>query len=626
MLLHIDTGDTAMAEAVAFEQNRRRFTLRTLSTNLVKGYATLWKPLNPLFAMTHPEAYFIVNVSDEFLFLTQEWDTLLQKYIGYYPDHIFRLRASQYRSRNYNDFWECGFAPDSIAFYTRRWLELSGDWCPCLGPDSFQQCIAFYLYTSGPLSTQQFSRDIAVRELRFSGEGISAGLEGRALNQRTIINNRAWFILMSHAMQEEARRRAMRLKSHIIAHQVSKEATISEQRAGKYFLVASEKTGVSAQKIFYGLSWWRITATNIARIPFLFYYLGDRRQKSKSEIMFGSLVLMLATYAPSGVMILEKALQWSASLRQKLRSHNVNAPALSHHKEGPSKQVLPFNAWDNIAAPASDPETSVNPTVFSFQLPLVTATHLSILLDTIEATAAHPEYVEVLVPESDAESFAQEQARRKLRLRPIRSSATNECDIRNTLFNYTHPQAYFVVFLNEANRFETQGWDSTLLNYLSAWPDHIFRLRASAQRFRNYSSIQECLLAPDTVTFYTRRWLAIQGMPGPCSNLSAFQQCVSYYLFTSDAFVHAPTYRELALPFFTLSGETDAMPEEATLLSPQIQQEAKRRAMKLKASITYHACLAQLPDKPLSLLDDTHGKTVLMQSPDGDLIKSFSYR
>src|SRR5579863_4880613 len=128
VLLHIDAGDQRMEELVAYEKERRRFTLRVLQTDLVKSYATLWKPLNPLFQMTHPDAYFVTNLFDEIRFETKGWDSNIRKYEGYYPDHIFRLRCSKYRFRNYTDFWECGYAPDSLAFYTRRWLELSGDW------------------------------------------------------------------------------------------------------------------------------------------------------------------------------------------------------------------------------------------------------------------------------------------------------------------------------------------------------------------------------------------------------------------------------------------------------------------------------------------------------------------
>jgi hypothetical protein len=245
VLLHIDEGDSIMEEAVKAEQSKRRFTLRLLKTDLVKGYSTLWMPLNPLFKMTHPDAYFVINVSDEMLFQTRGWDNIIRKYVGFYPDHIFRLRASKYRFRNYTDFWECGYAPDSLAFYTRRWLELSGDWNPCLGPDSFQQCVAFYMMTSDPLSPRQYNRDIALTELHFTGEGASIGLEGRAFWQRVRINNRAWFILMSHRMQQEARRRAMRMKSHIIAYEHGGEgkAGVKESGFSRRFTVVSKEDG-----------------------------------------------------------------------------------------------------------------------------------------------------------------------------------------------------------------------------------------------------------------------------------------------------------------------------------------------------------------------------------------------
>lgn len=44
VLVHIDDGDEAMAAGVAQEAMRRPFSIRSATTDLVRGYATLWKP------------------------------------------------------------------------------------------------------------------------------------------------------------------------------------------------------------------------------------------------------------------------------------------------------------------------------------------------------------------------------------------------------------------------------------------------------------------------------------------------------------------------------------------------------------------------------------------------------
>src|SRR5581483_9479245 len=101
ILLHIDQGDRAMEEAIAAERPKRRFTLKSLQTDLVKDYSQLWQSLNALWPLTDKEAYFVINLSDEVRFQTPCWDRIVRHYVGYFPDHIFRLRASKYRFRNY---------------------------------------------------------------------------------------------------------------------------------------------------------------------------------------------------------------------------------------------------------------------------------------------------------------------------------------------------------------------------------------------------------------------------------------------------------------------------------------------------------------------------------------------
>lgn len=302
VLLHIDKGDVAMEQAVEVEKAKRKFSLRVLQTDIIKGYLSLWKPLNPLLEMTHPDAYFVTNFSDEFLFVSKGWDTQLRAYVGYYPDHIFRLRCSQYRFRNYTDVWECGYVPDSLAFYTKRWLDLGRDWNPCLGPDSFQQCVSFYLYMSDRWTHTQYNRDIPMSHVRFSGEGAGVGLTGMARFRRMIQNNRAWFVLFSHRMQQEAKRRAMRLKAHIVAEAAADGLVVREEPASLRFVLIQPVNGKVVDAFSYRLSWLRITATNLCRMPWVLYYAGSGRGVLRFPLH--GLVIMGATYLPGGGRLL----------------------------------------------------------------------------------------------------------------------------------------------------------------------------------------------------------------------------------------------------------------------------------------------------------------------------------
>jgi hypothetical protein len=280
--------------------------------------------------MTHPDVYFVANLFDEIRFDTYGWDSILRQYQSYYPDNIFRLRTSQFCLRNYTDYWQCGFAPDSSAFYTRRWLELGEDWNPCLGPDSFQQCVAFYMYTYDPFSPRQFCRDIPVRDIRFSGEGASVGLEGEALEKRRRQNIRAWFILMSHRMQEEASRRAGRLIAHIISNENGGQARneIIEDDVKKVIIVRNRKTDVIVEAVPYHLSWIRITATNIWRGAFEHYYCGGGRAVL-SQSKFTGIRMIIETYSGAGA----KLLRFSDRLRLGFRGSIKRTIRSAYHSE-----------------------------------------------------------------------------------------------------------------------------------------------------------------------------------------------------------------------------------------------------------------------------------------------------
>lgn len=217
VLVKVDAEDVVMQEAMQRQAQVRPFAVRYISTPRGAGFEDLWKAYNQLLPLAAKDAYFFCLLSDEVRINEQNWDESLERYVGLFPDHIFRLRTTQLKLRNYYDFWECGFAPDSFSLYTRKWMEIVGDWNPCTGPDSSQQFIAYYLGFATYPAFKQYNRDVPILNITFSGEGASAGLSEEHRQRRNTINFRQWFVLVSHPMQEEFFRRARLLQAHIMA-------------------------------------------------------------------------------------------------------------------------------------------------------------------------------------------------------------------------------------------------------------------------------------------------------------------------------------------------------------------------------------------------------------------------
>ena len=219
IIINIDEGDNLSLANIKELQKKDGVVIKYIQTNIIKSFKDVWRPYNKLLLLTDKDVDFITLFSDEFRFSTHGWDSILKKYINYYEDDIFRIRLSRYRYYNYKDFWQCAFAPDSLAFYTKRWMDILEQWCPCTGPDSWQQTVAFYLINSRDYDHIQFNRDVIEPFISFKGEGASIGLEGEALRRRIKDNVDLWFDTVSHKTQEEARKAAAKLQAYIIMYE-----------------------------------------------------------------------------------------------------------------------------------------------------------------------------------------------------------------------------------------------------------------------------------------------------------------------------------------------------------------------------------------------------------------------
>ncbi|MCE3237225.1 MAG: PGL/p-HBAD biosynthesis glycosyltransferase [Gammaproteobacteria bacterium] len=280
VLVNIDIGNQGIKNFIENEIPKRKFTLKYIETPKPKSFCDLWQPINKLLEITDPNCYFLLNISDEMLFKTLGWDTLLKKYVGHFPDHLFRLRASRNKFRNYFDRWECSFAQDSIPITTKKWLDVSGNWNPCFGPDSFQQLVSFYLAKEGMFSNEHLLRDIPVLDIEFSGDIPSLGMANDKEWHHHSDHIKAMEICQSPKMQLEARRRAILIKANIVAHaQGLSDYSIQDIKSRKEIQIINTKTKAIIEKFDYNVNSLFILLTNYWRRLSFFNYFGDGKNK-----------------------------------------------------------------------------------------------------------------------------------------------------------------------------------------------------------------------------------------------------------------------------------------------------------------------------------------------------------
>lgn len=277
ILVKVDEENEAMNAFIKAEQSRREIQIRFISTPRGEGYFGLWSAYNDLIEICHPEAYFVSLINDEVSFLDPGWDTKLEEYVGFYPDDLFRLRISEYRLRNYRDIWECGYAPDAYAIYTKRWFDISGDWCPCNTPDAFQQCVAYYLWKAtrpGPGNVQH-NRDIPVIDIRLEGEAPYQGLGDDELKSRVRQAKAHWFRLMSWTFQTEASKRAHMLLAYLTASAENQpQYSVDVDEVRKRVNLVERPSGRILNSWSYGLSRLAVVAKNLWRKPLFEYWCG----------------------------------------------------------------------------------------------------------------------------------------------------------------------------------------------------------------------------------------------------------------------------------------------------------------------------------------------------------------
>lgn len=245
VLVSIDKNDIGMIKVIE-SINDSDNLIRYIETSLIKSFSDAWKPLNTLLQKTSKSVYFISCVSDDLRFITKNWDKIILSYENHYKDDILRIRCSKYRNEVYKDIWECGYKPDSYSFYTKKWLEIVGKWNPCIGPDTFQECISYYLNNYG----KPYQRNIVNNIIQFKGEEVSTDLNFKERLSRTRIYYKAFFTLMSYKNQKRASEAAYKI--------VTKISEVNN--------VKTRMITINPSKIYF---------TNLSRRFNFFYYRGS---------------------------------------------------------------------------------------------------------------------------------------------------------------------------------------------------------------------------------------------------------------------------------------------------------------------------------------------------------------
>ncbi|EKD70276.1 MAG: hypothetical protein ACD_46C00581G0011 [uncultured bacterium] len=235
VLIKLDLGDEKLIQIIDEYKKNSKFSIKYLATEKLDGYYSLDVGYNELLKIAHPDTYFCWLLTDEIRFETKGWDTVLRKYIGFYPDDVFRLKMSIFALKNYYDFFECLPCPDNYALTTRKWLEVTDGWGNFWGPDSWHQCVDYYLgLARNKNNLYGIWRSIPIFDIKVGGQEAGQGItDPNKLRERTIKIWKGWQKFSTHAAQENFNRLAMRLSAHITAHEIGLEQYILEENLFK---------------------------------------------------------------------------------------------------------------------------------------------------------------------------------------------------------------------------------------------------------------------------------------------------------------------------------------------------------------------------------------------------------
>lgn len=273
-LFKLDEDQVEAKSFIEVEIAKRPFTIKYLLTPRLNAVTAAGVAYNDLFTKFMPDAYFIQVISDEVRFETMHWDEILKKYIGFFPDHVFRLRMSQFKFRTYPSLFNCNQIPDSFYICTRQWMYLSlGFGTHCWGSDVVSQFIAYHLslgeqgykYHNTPFYDTGISRDVQLLDIKFNGLDFGVGVPEEVQKNRTLWMTQAWNKNMSHYHQEHFSYMAKRISSYIWAVGNNMQRFTLVRNSVKKTVQVIDEKGVMRREVSYCLPRINFFFANLAR-------------------------------------------------------------------------------------------------------------------------------------------------------------------------------------------------------------------------------------------------------------------------------------------------------------------------------------------------------------------------
>lgn len=268
VLVKIDDDKPEFATLLEEEKRRRAFDIRFCVSPRLGGQFTLWLALDYLLSLTSPDSYFVQIVTDEARLETKAWDRILEKYVGAFPDQVYRLRVSQHKYATNPDLFSCIYMPECFPIYTRRWLELTEGFGDCYGSDAHQQCIAFHLALgihgySNIWHRGALFRDIQVHEIKFGGFEFGQDVGATQKAAHVLRMQREWRRLITYQAQTEFAYLARRIYLYVWACKEGIESFYVKKLSGFTAGVFDAVTDRELLRVSYRLSRWHVCVRNI---------------------------------------------------------------------------------------------------------------------------------------------------------------------------------------------------------------------------------------------------------------------------------------------------------------------------------------------------------------------------
>jgi|GEM_PF-3589182 len=218
VLIKLKEGDADTLASVEEWKASSRFAVKYIASPERDGYYSLNEGYDELFSVADPDSYFFWLLNDEVRIKTENWDSVLKDFVGFFPDDAFRLKLSVFKLKNYYDVYECFPCPDNYALTTRAWLDITGGWGEFWGGDAWHQAVEYYLgAVRGGYGDAGCHRGVPVYGVELENEEAGQGIEGDARRERDWRVARGWQKCYSKRSREKLNGLAHRLYGHILA-------------------------------------------------------------------------------------------------------------------------------------------------------------------------------------------------------------------------------------------------------------------------------------------------------------------------------------------------------------------------------------------------------------------------